>query len=238
MNCNEFQRQLERAVESRGPTANEVAAFARHLERCTSPQCAERWADHERLTVATRQWQQSVPVVDLVNRVVNELRRQPSIPAADRHAVALRATYGTVRTPATSAPRRSNSRPSRRPWPIFATAAAAVLLMTSLLTLTRPPATDVAIIVPPPQTVPRDAEPVASPVSERSRSYASMPLSATEFMTDAVALVVPADLSEPGEEPSRADVWADRLGQRLEPIGRELSNTFETLLHVVPKTSS
>ena len=238
MNCNEFQQRLEQAVESRGPTANEVAAFARHLEHCDSQECATRWADHERLAAVSSQWQQSVPVVDLVNRVVSELR-QPSSQTPERHAVPLRATYGVATEPTTSTRLRSNPTRATGPlWPALATAAAAVLLMLSLLTLTQPSTTDVAVVEPPVPTEQMAPVDESFPIPAPRRSYASMPLSATEFMTDAVVLVVPADLSEPDEEPSRADLWADRLGQRLEPIGRELSNTFQTLLHAVPKSSS
>ena len=243
MNCNEFQQRLDEVIESHGPTANEVAALANHLETCGDTMCAQRWADQERLTAATSQWRLNVPTVDLVNQVVDELR-ESSNAATNGRSLTLRATYGAVSEPA-------RSRPSGRQ------------LIRATVGVDRPGVgssrgVDDALTADGVATDGnghgRDREPSptadgryddASLVRATQRSpsplgqtYASMPLSATEFVTDAVVLVVPADLSEPNEEPTRADLWADHLGRRLEPIGRELNSALETLMHAVPKSSS
>lgn len=271
MNCREFQQQLEEAVESQGPTANEVAAFTRHLQECTNATCTAQWRQTRLLDAAIGQWRDCVPTADLSDRVLNELcqtdmqqmGRRPAETGLPQQAPEsdlrppLQATYGLVREPsATVGPSTRKEAGGPSLWITLGTVAAGLLLMLSLLTVNQPgqPATgEMAadggpeVETPVVAIVDDDANDV-SPVPEdgvdrQSRrmfggAYAAMPLSATEFVTDAVVLVVPADLSDPDEEPSRADVWADRIGKRWEPIGRELSSAFEALIDVVPKSSS
>lgn len=253
MNCDEFQKQLERAVEAKGPTVNEIAAFEHHIQDCGSESCAERWTDCQSLLAATRAWRTATPQVDLTQRVVDELRMSP-IQSAWTHSRPLRPEYRMVNDlsePSVSRKARrinqsARTEPGGGTW-VLGTVAASLLLIFSLLTLTHPVPTEVAggnehrDAAEAPVVVSSQKDPAQ--VKSRSRElfgrpYATMPLSATEFVTDAVVLVVPADLSDPEEEPTAADVWADRLGKKLEPIGRELSSAFEALIDAVPKSSS
>lgn len=251
MNCHEFARDLKDAIESHGPTANEVAAYAHHAENCDTAQCKLLWEETELLLCATSAWQADVPIVDLTDRVVAELRSswsaspQPSFPP-------LQASYGVARElKTTDQPTARKSSPFPSKWITLASLVAAVLLLVPLLTLSQPGGTELANSSP---VVPQDAE--ASPVDNRrieeeaivvadraprrrlEATYAVMPLSATEFVTDAVVLVVPGDLSDSEDETSRPRIWADRLARQWEPIGRGLSSAFDALMEAVPKSSS
>ena len=64
--------------------------------------------------------------------------------------------------------------------------------------------------------------------------YAGVPQSATEFVTDAMVMFVPADFSDAEDEaPTRSEQWRVRLGEQLEPLGREFDSAVDALLEVV-----
>lgn len=253
MNCNEFQNQLAAAIEKHGPTANERIALSVHLQSCDSADCARAWSDYELLSGALEHWREDVPQVDMKARVVLALRQPATGAGPHPTSQQLQANYALVREPAPSV----RPRP-RHSWTTFAATAAALLLLASVMTLSRPaseqlasrdkpeshipPAviaendgTDAARVLP--ETADDPPAGTEQPAHRFGSIYASIPLSASEFVTDAVVFVVPADLTDPDEEPTRADVWAARVGDRLEPIGRELGTAFESLLEAVPKSS-
>lgn len=242
MNCNEFQHELARAVESHGPTANEMAAFARHLESCQSEACREQWDHAELLTGAIGRWREAVPTVDLTDRVMARLCGPDEREQAAGSP--LRTRYALVRDPSVS----SDSRPAAsgsRAWTAIATVAAMLLVVFSTMTLTSPDGRDLAMRDQPAQQVAGSNDGASSayaPLPHQGRvladTYASMPLNATRFLTDTVVLMVPADLADSDEPPSRANEWTERLGEQWEPIGRGLSSAWEVLIDVVPESSS
>jgi hypothetical protein len=245
MNCSEFQQRLEQAVEAHGPTAGEQAALAEHLASCPTDQCGRLWQQTALIANAVRCWKEEVDEVDLTDCVLVRLSEEDAVRRGREAALTLEPRYAFVREPA---PVRSAGQPSSRLWVSMVTLAAALLLVLSVLTLRGPATRDMASLPPASadrlvaaDEVPQGdlaAGPAGGPHGRLAGTYASMPLSATQFLTDAVVLVVPADLSDPEEEPSPADVWADRLGKRWEPIGRELNRSLELLMEAVPRTES
>jgi hypothetical protein len=245
MNCSEFQQRLEQAVEAHGPTAGEQAALEEHLTSCPTDECGRLWQQTTLISDAVRCWKVEVDPLDLTDRVLVRLRDEAAVRRYREAAPTLEPRYAFVREPS---PVRLAEQPSSRRSVSMVTLAAALLLVLSVLTLRGPAPRDLASL----PLAPADRDVASDEVSQRdlpavitggrhgrlAGTYAAMPLSATQFLTDAVVLVVPADLSDPEEEPSPADVWADRLGKRWEPIGRELNRSLELLIEAVPRTES
>ena len=79
MNCNQFHKAFDEAVESRLPLSSDVLA---HAETCSSPSCRERWSEHCLLKSALSGWRLQVPEFSVVDAVVAELNeRQSSVPS-------------------------------------------------------------------------------------------------------------------------------------------------------------
>jgi hypothetical protein len=244
MNCSEFEQRLERAFEAHGPTASEQAALAEHLASCPTPSCRRLGNEAALLTRTVRSWQEDVPEIDLADRVLGDLREAVNIGRALQSVPPLQARYALVREPS---PARSAERPAAPRWGSMMMLAAALLLVLSVLTLRSPTRPEVASSnAPAPNSAagvrsPQQDPPPASggePRGQLAGSYAAMPLSATQFLTDAVVLVVPADLSDPEDEASPTEAWAQRLEKRWEPIGRELNRSLEVLIQVLPRSES
>jgi hypothetical protein len=244
MNCSEFQQRLEQSVEGHGPTPGEQAALAEHLASCPAQECGRLWAEAALLTGAVRCWRDEVPDIDLSDRVLDGLREAVDVERALQSAPPLEARYALVRQPAPP-------RPAESPggwWISLATLAAALLLVLSVLTLRGPGTPELASsgAVPEQDDIAADSlalqdQPPTPILESRGRlagTYAAMPLSATQFLTDAVVLVIPADLSDPEEEPASTDFWADRLGKHWAPIGRELNRSLEVLIDVLPRSET
>lgn len=247
MNCSEFERRFAESIESRAFVPDERAALAHHLEACPGEQCRQLWQHSELLAQAIGRWRKDVPQADLADRIVEELRDLEAAERARAAAPALQSRYALVQVPPSRFTGVSTG-PKSGTWVALSTLAAALVLVLSVLTLSNPatrhmastggptPTSAVAEVPLAPQS--RAVDPAEGAPRGLSLSYSSVPLSATRFLTDAVVLVVPADLSEPGEEPSRADIWADKLEERWEPIGRELSSALDALLKAVPRTET
>jgi hypothetical protein len=248
MNCSDFQSQLEQAIEMHGPASSEKTVLARHFESCHQQHCRRLWEQTELLARALRDWQVETTDINLTHRVIEQLHVLEAAERVRDAAPRLEPRYALVHVPP-SATSAGASPPGNGVWVSLATLAAALLLVLSILTLSGPatrqqvatstePPTNNLVAGDPSPPADQPAASVAGTPGGRTRSYSSMPLSATQFLTDAVVLVVPADLSDPDEEPTPADVWADRLGKRWEPIGRELSSALEALLDAVPGSES
>lgn len=252
MNCSEFQQRLEEAVENHGPTAAERVALVEHLEGCSEQECRQVWQQAEAVAQAVRCWREDVVQVDLSESVLGRLRSEQAARLAREEVPTLEPRYALVRDPAPAAGTAATSSSPGRIGISVATLAAGLLLVLSVLTLSGPahretastgnfPRHSVAAVDQLPQRDRPSHEVAGVPQRAGGRlagSYASMPLSATQFLTDAVVLVVPGDLTDPEEEPSPADAWAERLEKRWEPIGRELNRSLEVLMEAVPRSES
>ena len=243
MNCNEFQERLEQALDDHGPNADQSIPLRAHVQQCGNRDCADLWERQQLLTQATAAWRRAVPRVDLVDRVVGELCQGAEAPEQDsRPPARVEAKYGLVRIPSAPKPAREpvDSASTRHGWGAVVAGVAALALVAVLMgrphetpTTARHDASESAANEESTQT----GDSGESTTRAMMESYANIPVSATELVTDAVVMVVPADLTESDDEPSRVAVWADQLEEQWEPIGKELSSAFEVLLKVVPPAS-
>ncbi len=253
MNCNDFHRQLTAVIEEHRPTTDMSSALAQHREHCDDSACLQAWADFELLAAIIPVWQASVPETSLVQGVVSRLcdcvddrPEEPILVAAvkgERKPVSQIVPNlngsSSSRVELTSRVSDDDTRESRRSLLALLVAVACLLLFVPLLRLGGIPKIDVAEQALPeaPTSVAVEEMLVATEpvhVSKVVRGYAGVPQSATEFVTDAMVLFIPADLSGPeDEEPSRAGQWRGRLGEQLEPIGRELGTAVDAFLEAV-----
>ena len=247
MNCNEFRTGLSAIVESREPCPDKWHRLREHAHLCRQTDCQQLWADEALLATVVPVWRSDVPPVSLAARVLSELRQAPGVDIqtqtpADVPTLAQRDmnSHPTIRRPSLA-----SDRPARL-WLALATSAASLLLIVSLFGTggERPPVESVTAPSAQNLLVQQDDTPPetegAAAVSKVVRTYAGVPQTATEFVTDTMVLFLPTDLSELNESdphgaqpPSRPAVWRGRLGEQLEPWGRELGTAFDAIWEAV-----
>lgn len=110
LNCNEFEAELNRSVETRTGPNDRLRA---HAASCAA--CGERWKEHQMLERAIGEWNAATPAADLTDRVV----------------AGWRSYVATAVVP----PQQAPARPARG---VLAVATASVVLMAAALLFSRP----------------------------------------------------------------------------------------------------
>lgn len=224
MQCADFQRLLQTAVEERDAAA--VAALAEHARVCPETECHRLWDDEQLIARAVTAWRGVTPSPRLAPRVVSELRRS----AAPMPGVSPVEHQGAQ-------PRRGGD--SRSLLGLLSAAAALLVIVSFAFgphnedaQLARPerprrtPAGDGISIRPRPavvQTLPgsRSVEPVAGASGDAGdvgASYVGLATEATHLVTDLAMRIVPVRVEQPAGDDLDGPHWVDRLGAQIEPV--------------------
>lgn len=113
MNCEQFQTELERAIDER--QMSDRAALVGHAGSCES--CRSSWQDFVLLETALVSWSQPVEV-NLVERVAEAARQDEQL---------IRSAGKTTSPETSPGPVRSTASPRRRSWLMAATVAVLIL---------------------------------------------------------------------------------------------------------------
>lgn len=240
MNCEEFQIHLYSAVENRDHHCSSVN-IGEHVQNCETAACQQAWAEYQLLSNVVSVWQASLQQIQLADGVIDRLRgatgsvcsivQSHSAPECggdlDGKTFIDRETVTSI----TSRKRHAGIRGIAA----LACAAACVLLLVPLLRLVSSPEFELAHMNRKGRA--SSGSEIGPDQTRRTSTvglYAGVPQSATEFVTDAMVLFVPADLSDSEEEPpTRSEQWRGRLSEQLEPISRELGTAVDAFLKVV-----
>ncbi len=247
MNCTEFERTLHEAVESR--QTPDSMEFRSHVEHCSA--CLALWSDFLILDQVVPPWKRRTNDVDLVDRVVAQMRVQTS---AD--LVGSVGADGVVPQPRIGV---------RQRWAVVAIAAAVLLLLLrpfglGLQTSTPNSERDLSgvrdaavrtdagsLLVVVADGVPKfetraggqdEIREVDAFIEDAGSVYMGLAREAADTVRDVAFLFPTFEEQRVSVEPeSTLPNWLDDFGENLQPIGRDVENAIEFLLDAVPGDS-
>jgi hypothetical protein len=207
MDCREFERRMESAVENRDPAA--LRELERHAAACGNTGCREAWEGHVLLDRAIAAWRPLVEETpDLTPAALRELRPAPRTAThSSQHGRRQAGTSGVA---------------------FAASVAAAILVLAGLLYRGEPEEGSTGArarsdvqkttrgVEETPQTV--DSAPIPSPASE---SYVDLAQNAAYAVTDLTLLIVPG--GEGAAASGATARWIEEVGATIEPVKNGVS---------------
>lgn len=232
LDCCQFEKLLEQAVEQRQAPGAELRDHALSCETCRT-----LWEEFLILEEAIPAWTAARPTVDLVDAVMHAMATDTETTTAPKKIEPLVAlTVAGSQEP--DAPRRR-----RFVLPAIATTAAALLLVSAVFYLVRPKADEPQIAAVPPDislgrsgATPRiqleqPPSEMTVVVADAGSAYLQLASSAASAITDGAALFPSTKLiadATPKPNPNQKS-WIQKFETNLEPLQKDLGSAFEFL---------